>query len=588
MSIKTEIAEGFAKFSTKLFGKSEKVLAEEAAQALKAKAAQDAEKAAQAAASRAKMTPEQAADHLKAVKEGGQTAAEAEAKKAAEATAKKTAEDVAAKASINAATNAPNLSYLAARRIANGSESLTSKIELLHRGGRDDMVERVIAKARLGGEINMDVARTLGRSDAIPDALKARITNIAANRADAGFLGINGRIESVKAFADYARHFPISSTLQVAKDATLGTLSTIRKHPFMTAIGLGGAHYVTGGASSRVIGDGVHGAGSVAIDTAATAIAVVATPETAQAAKSTAEAGVGLVLDAARHSTAALTTVAGRSVGIDVDPNKPGDEISTVLGRNPVGRAAIETVNTVTRTQNHDDAVKPATAESTTPTDAAPATSAGHDGLTPAQRLLHAKDAAAEKAKAVAEAAAESGAMEKVKEMAKKGGIPAILGALFGIDKDKGLVKSLPMMGVLATLFTLLWDKVKESGMMGSGHNRRSNSTYADMDTAMRTYGEKYGDGKAPAAATPQAQPSITAAPAANDAKYSAGLKKSFDAQAALPPPAPEVDKTTTSYAFSGAASLPKPGVQVIAAPGTLATNDPQYRQYAAASPSMM
>jgi hypothetical protein len=301
---------------------------------------------------RAPRAPDISADELAArlqrARAGGDDAARASANTADDAVkpAMSSADNAAGAADdvAEGAAGASRMSYFAARRIANGKEPLVSKLELLHRGGRDDMVDRVIARARLNGEINIDVAR-LARSPTvnIPDAVRDRLTTIAANRADPGFLGINGRIESARAYGDYLRHYPLAS----AKNAVGSAFSFVRNHPIMTAVGLGGAHVATDGASSRVIGDGVNAAGSAALNTAAGAVSLVS-PHAADAAVAVATTGGNLLLDAGRSSTAALATIGGRSVGLDVDAQS-GNQITTALGRNPLGRAAIDTANAMTQ-----------------------------------------------------------------------------------------------------------------------------------------------------------------------------------------------------------------------------------------------
>lgn len=538
---------------------------------------------------------DEVAERLNRARTGATQTAETAAKQA------ETAAPAAAKASIQAAADAPRLSFFAARRIANGSESLTSKIELLHRGGRDDLVERVIAKARINGEINMDVARTIGRSDTIPASLKERITNIAASRADPGFLGINARLESVRAFADYARHFPVSSTLQVAKDAALGTISTIRKHPFMTAIGLGGAHYATNGESSRAIGDGVNTAGRAVLGTTASVIATVATPETAQAVINTAEAGAGLAVDAARNSTAALATVAGRSVGMDVDPAKPSDEISTVLGRNPVGRAAIETVNNMGRVQNHGDV--PAATDSIALGNAVAGARERAEGAAGrvAEGVENAADATA-LANAVRnpaaawgqlrEAAKTNPTIQKIIEVGDQhpflkwgmiGGFA--LGALSNGSPMERISNGIRNALLIGAMMDLIGSAFGRPSYIASMFNQMRNGT-AETTPANTPAPAATPQVSAAPAATPQAAPQAT--PAAQPAAQPAALKSNFAAQAA-PVAAPSVDPNSTSFAFRNAAVQPDPARQVVVLPPAApASNDPVYRRDMPVNPLMM
>ncbi len=539
------------------------------------------------------VSADEVAARLNNAKSGATQTAETAVKQADEAA------PAAAKASVQAAADAPQLSYFAARRIANGNESLTSKIELLHRGGRDDLVDRVIAKARIGGEIDMDVARTIGRSDAIPDAVKTRITDIAASRADPGFLGINARIESVKASIDYARHFPLSSSLQLAKDSTLGTLSAIRKHPFMTAIGLGGAHYVTGGDSSRIIGDTANTAGRVVLGTTASVISAVATPETAQAVINTAEAGAGLAVDAARNSTGALATIAGRSVGVDVDPTNAGGEISSVLGRNPLGRAAIDTVNAATRVQNHGDGVAAPDATSGTAlgnvvagakegaANAAGRVAEGVENAADATALANAIRNPGAAWGQLREAAKTNPTIQKIVEVGDQH--PFLKWGMVGGFALGALSNGSPMervsMGIRnALIIGAVMDLVgafifrRPSAIFNMFNQMRNGPDAQAPATANTPTPSVAAQPNAAPTATPQAAPAVTP---------QAELKSTFAAQAA-PVVAPVVDPTSTSFAFKNAAVQPDPTRQVVVAPAAPASNDPVYRRDMPVNPLMM
>lgn len=500
----------------------------------------------------------------KAAAQSADDVARAAAKPAAQSAAKaaaQSADDVAAAAAKpgmqaaaeTAEEGGKRLSFLSARRIANGNESLISKLELLHKGGRDDLANRVIAQARLRGEINMDTARMINLRADIPDVVKSRVSSIAANRADPGLLGLNARWESVKAMGDYARNFPLSSSLSAVKSSITGAFSFVRHHPVMTAVGLGGAHAVTGGESSRMLGDAANATGRVVLGTTAAAIGAVTTPEMANAVVNTAEAGGKLALDAGRNSTAALATVAGRSVGLDVDADNTGGEISSVLGRNPVGRAAIDVVNAATRAQDAAQENGGGIVSG-----AAAVLSGGAGAAGDAMDALQLGNAIRDPAAAwnkLREAAANNPTMKRAMDLADQnpflkwgliGGFGlGVLGEGSPAERLGRGIKGALIMGVMADLIGFFWGKpsfiMSTIGNMMSKSSGPQTTLSEGMERALKD---------SPTTAPAATGPAATAAPAQAQTPAQPAIKSNFTAQAS-PPAAPEL--SANQQAFRGA-----------------------------------